>query len=691
MHLNIQPAQASPTPSSASTSPQSRWSIIGRSPAWMVLVAFAVRVLWIALAHTYRFRTTEANFGFGWEIGRLAYSLANGHGFSSPFGGDTGPSAWNPPIYPWLLSLAFRMFGSYSHAAAFAMLAFNSVFAALTSWTVYRTARRIFGETIAVWSGWIWALYPDTIYWSVKWIWETSLSAFLLSLLFMLTVEMEGDERPSSWLGYGLLWGVEALTNPAALSFLPFAGCWLVYQLHRRGKHFVVPVVLSAIVFWMTIMPWLARNDEVFGRFVFLRDNFGNELRIGNNPLAEGQYVLAYHPSNNAILYARYKLMGEPAFCSEQGRLAREWIAQNPGKFAVVSLRRFYFFWNGIPRLSQIPWLAETKNTHFLLLSVVGIWGLLLALKRHIHGVFLFTTLVVFYPLVYYICFPEPRYRHPIDPQLLILGVYLVSQAQTRTPTRDRDEELPHVAGDEVLPQFHTLSVIIPVYNERKTVMKLLQQVARQPLSLHKQLVIVDDCSTDGTRELLRETDLPELLGGNGANSVQLVLHEKNQGKGAAVRSGLEHVTGELVLIQDADLEYDPRDYPLLITPILEGHADAVFGNRFHNGPHRVPRYWRYVLNRCFSLLCNLLTGLSIHDVTACYKVFRRELFSQFHIRSDRFSIETEVTVKLAKLGARIYEVPIVYHGRTYAEGKKISWTDGVTAVYHMLKYRFKD
>ena len=405
----------------------------------------------------------------------------------------------------------------------------------------------------------------------------------------------------------------------------------------------------------------------------------------------KGMYVLAYHPSNNAILYAKYKLMGEPAFCSEQGRLAREWIAQNPGKFAVVSLRRFYFFWNGIPRLSQIPWLAETKNTHFLLLSVVGIWGLLLAVKRRIHGVFLFASLLAFYPLVYYICFPEPRYRHPIDPQLLILGVYLVSQAQTRTPTRDRDEELPNVAGDEVLPQFHTLSVIIPVYNERKTVMKLLQQVARQPLSLHKELVIVDDCSTDGTRELLQETDLPELLGGNGANSVQLVLHDKNQGKGAAVRSGLEHVTGELVLIQDADLEYDPRDYPLLITPILEGHADAVFGNRFHNGPHRVPRYWRYVLNRCFSLLCNMLTGLSIHDVTACYKVFRRELFSQFHIRSDRFSIETEITVKLAKLGARIYEVPIVYHGRTYAEGKKISWTDGVTAVYHLLKYRFKD
>ncbi len=691
MLSRTQPTQTASPSDTASISPQSRWSVMWRSPAWMVLVAFAVRVLWIVLAHTYRFRTTEANFGFGFEIGRLAYSLANGHGFSSPFGGDTGPSAWNPPVYPWVLSLAFRIFGSYSHAAAFAMLVLNSVFAALTSWTVYGTARRIFGETVALWSGWVWALYPDTIYWSVKWIWETSLSAFLLSLLFMLTVEMEGDERPSSWLGYGVLWGVAALTNPAALSFLPFAGCWLVYQLHRRGKRYVVPVVLSALLFWMTIMPWLVRNHEVFGGFVFLRDNFGNEQRIGNNPLAEGMYVLAYHPSNNALLYEKYKRLGEPRFCSEQGRLAREWVAQHPERFVVVSLRRFYYFWNGIPRLSKIQWLAETKNTHFLFVSVLGIWGLLLALKRRVHGVFLFASLLAFYPLVYYICFPEPRYRHPIDPQLLILGIYLVSQAQTRSQTRNGAEELPEVSEHELLEQFNTLSVIIPVYNERKTVMKLLQQVARQPLSLHKELVIVDDCSTDGTRELLQETDLPSLLGANGANTVKVVLHDKNQGKGAGVRSGLEHVTGELVLIQDADLEYDPRDYPGLIAPILEGHADAVFGNRFHDGPHRVPRYWRYVLNRCFSLLCNMLTGLSIHDVTACYKVFRRELFSQINIRSDRFSIETEITVKLAKIGARIYEVPIVYRGRTYAEGKKISWTDGVAAVYHLLVYRFRD
>ena len=244
---------------------------------------------------------------------------------------------------------------------------------------------------------------------------------------------------------------------------------------------------------------------------------------------------------------------------------------------------------------------------------------------------------------------------------------------------------------DPDVPQFRTLSIIIPVYNERKTVMELLQQVARQPVSLHKELIIVDDCSTDGTREFLQQADLSNLLRNNGTNTVKLALHEKNQGKGAGVRTGLALATGEIVLIQDADLEYDPGDYPILIAPILEGHADAVFGNRFHSGSHRVPRYYRYLFNRFFSVICNSLTGLAIHDVTACYKVFRRELLERMHLHSDRFSVETEMTVKVAKLRARVYEVPIVYHGRTYAEGKKISWQDGWIALYDLIRYRFKD
>ena len=240
-------------------------------------------------------------------------------------------------------------------------------------------------------------------------------------------------------------------------------------------------------------------------------------------------------------------------------------------------------------------------------------------------------------------------------------------------------------------PEFHTLSVIIPVFNERTTVMQLLRQVANQPVALHKEIIIVDDFSTDGTREFLQQTNLQAELGNNSANTVKFALHEKNMGKGAAVRTGLAQATGEIVLIQDADLEYDPGDYPELLKPILEGHADAVFGNRFHSGSHRVQRYYRFLINRLFSIICNLLTGIAVHDVTACYKVFRRELLERLHLRSDRFSVETEMTVKVAKLGVRIYEVPIVYHGRTYAEGKKISWHDGYKALYDLVRYRFKD
>ncbi len=398
----------------------------------MVLVGFVVRVLWIAIAHTYRIRTNENNVAFGWEIGRIAYSLATGHGFSSPFGGDTGPSAWTAPVYPWVVAFGFWAFGVYSRAAAFWMLAFNSLVAALTSWTIYRTAQRVFSERVATWSGWIWALLPYTIFWSVKYIWETSLSAFLLSLLFMLTLELEGDDRLSSWFGYGVLWGVMALTNPAALAFLPLAGSWLAYQLHRRGKRFLVPAATGAVIFWMTIMPWLIRNDRVMGRPVFIRDNFGVELRIGNNPLAEGIYVVALHPIQNQLQYENYKRLGEPAFASEQGRLAKAWIAQHPAKFSVLCFRRFVFFWAGLPKTTNIEGLQEAKNSLYLATSLLAIGGLWFACKRRVCGIFLFAALLISYPLAYYLTFPQPRYRHPIEPQLLILAVYLVTQAKPR-------------------------------------------------------------------------------------------------------------------------------------------------------------------------------------------------------------------------------------------------------------------
>ena len=213
MQLQEQPV---PSPAQVEIGAQPRRRITPHTVGWMILAGFTLRLLYILLAHSYRFRTNDANFSFGWEIGRIAYSIATGRGFSSPFGGETGPSAWTAPVYPYIVALSFRLFGIYNHAAAIALLSFNSLCGALTCWPIVRIARRMFNERVAFWSGWIWALFPYIIYWAVRWIWETSLSALLLALLVMLTLEMEGDRRLLTWFGYGLLWGVVGLTNPAA-------------------------------------------------------------------------------------------------------------------------------------------------------------------------------------------------------------------------------------------------------------------------------------------------------------------------------------------------------------------------------------------------------------------------------------------------------------------------------------------
>jgi len=227
------------------------------------------------------------------------------------------------------------------------------------------------------------------------------------------------------------------------------------------------------------------------------------------------------------------------------------------------------------------------------------------------------------------------------------------------------------------------LSIVIPAYNERATVEALLRRVAAAPIpgGLEREILIVDDGSGDGTGELLKE------LEETGDPAFRLVEHPHNRGKGAALRTGFEQVTGDVVLVQDADLEYDPRDYPTLLQPILDGEADVVYGSRFLGGPHRVLFFWHYVGNRFLTTLSNMFTDLNLSDMETCYKVFRAEVLRGMTLCSDRFGIEPELTAKVAKTRARIYEVPISYHGRTYAEGKKIGWRDGFAAIWAILRY----
>ncbi len=221
------------------------------------------------------------------------------------------------------------------------------------------------------------------------------------------------------------------------------------------------------------------------------------------------------------------------------------------------------------------------------------------------------------------------------------------------------------------------LTVVIPAYNEVGTVERLLRRVREVPLNL--EVIVVDDGSTDGTRDLLGELE-DELID-------QLVFHEKNQGKGAALRTGFGRATGDVVVVQDADLEYDPYELPILLEPILSGKADAVYGSRFLGGPHRVLFFWHSVGNRVLTLLSNMMTDLNLTDMETCYKMVRTELLQSLPLSAHRFGIEPELTARLAQAGARIYELPISYDGRSYADGKKIGWKDGVSAFWAILKY----
>jgi glycosyltransferase involved in cell wall biosynthesis len=225
------------------------------------------------------------------------------------------------------------------------------------------------------------------------------------------------------------------------------------------------------------------------------------------------------------------------------------------------------------------------------------------------------------------------------------------------------------------------LSVVIPVFNEKTTVLPLLERVRASEFA--KEIILVDDCSTDGTREILG--DLPA------CEDLKIVFQPRNQGKGAALRTGFDYVTGDIVVIQDADLEYDPAEYSNLIRPILAGKADVVYGSRFLGGPHRVLLFWHSVGNRFLTMLSNMMTDLNLTDMETCYKVFRADILKKVRFRENRFGFEPEFTAKIARARCRVYEVPISYSGRDYSEGKKIGWKDGVAALFFILKYRFFD
>jgi hypothetical protein len=313
----------------------------------------------------------------------------------------------------------------------------------LTCLPIFLIARRIFSEQVAVGSAWAWALLPNVMFWCTRAIWETSLAALLLTTIFWLALTLEDRDGWMPWFQFGLLWGITALSSTSLLSFLPAAGLWALYRRARNGKQSFAGVVLASVVFFACIAPWLVRNYQTFGKFIFIRDNFGAELRLGNGNGADGTLMLYLDTTHDVYAMRQFQAMGELPYITMRKRQALDYIRADYGRFAKLCLRRFIYFWAAPPKDTQPWWIGPAKNSLFLAWSVLAFWGLGRALglrKLNLRepnssrpGAWLLFWLFLLYPAMYYFVYCIPRYRHPIEPEMAILAVFLLTEAGKKT------------------------------------------------------------------------------------------------------------------------------------------------------------------------------------------------------------------------------------------------------------------
>ena len=396
----------------------------------MVLVALALRIAVMFFLLPEQLSPERNHWQFGYEAGKIALSIAQGHGFSSPLFEETGPTAWMTPVYPYLIAAVFKIFGVYTKASAIVLLSLNALMSALVCITVFLTARITFGESIAKWSGWAWAFCPYGIYFPVERIWETWLATLLLSLLFLITLQLENDDRFWKWAWYGALWALCALTSSAVLVVLPFLAAWVVWRRHRSRRRWFALNAVAAVVFIAVVSPWFIRNYEVFHRFIPFRDNIGIVLKLGTRGATDywGPYELG--PWHNEREWSEFKQLGELRYMDKKKQEAIEFIRGNPGWYVWTSLRRAIFLWTGYWSLDREYLKQEPLDppniffcTTLTMLTLLGLWR---AWKGNWSTALPYALVLFTFPLIYYITSPEVYYRRPIDPQMVILAVVAV-------------------------------------------------------------------------------------------------------------------------------------------------------------------------------------------------------------------------------------------------------------------------
>ncbi len=440
----------------------------------MFWVGLALRLLYLTAAHTYRFRAFQDHFQFGWEMGRIARALATGFGYADPFEGHTGPTAWTPPLYPLLMATAFKLFGVYTAAAGWCVLAVNSLFSAATAPALYEIGDRCYGSRhdgrqVPLWAGWLWALYPAAMQYAVRWPWEMAITTCLFTWALVLGLRLRGvggsappmggpgtkdavtggaevdgfepghagsreARRMWPWALFGLFWGAIALLNSSLLLFLPVQVLWILWPARRTPLPVLQRAVAAGLVFLACITPWTLRNARVFHALVPLRDNFGAELYMSALPSHDGfPWGTSLPIAHNDPELRRYARMGELAYSRMQGVRGKALIAADPDRFLRQVLFRIQFYWAGVPHPYDHGPLNEfLRQLDYSLLSVCGLLGLALSLYRRVPGAGLFAAAFGILPLVYYGITVQARFRAPLEPLIALFSVFLFHSADRR-------------------------------------------------------------------------------------------------------------------------------------------------------------------------------------------------------------------------------------------------------------------
>jgi 4-amino-4-deoxy-L-arabinose transferase-like glycosyltransferase len=408
-----------------------------RTVLLMVVLAMAIRLAVIPFLVGSFTDPARDYWNFGCEEGRIATSIASGDGFSSPLFGKTGPTAWSAPVYPYLLAGVFRTFGIHTHASASVILMLNVLFSALTCIPIYFMTRRTFGESAALWAGWIWVVFPYAIYFSVGYMWGHALDALMLALVLWHTFEIEEESSALCWMGYGVLWGVAALTIPVILSCLPFLWGWLVWRRQRRGLGWSSRQAIVLLALVITVSPWFVRNYITFDRFVPFRNQFWLVLWDGNTGDTSDLYPDWTNPAHNETEMNKYRSLGELGFMREKREEALSFIRSYPGLFLGLTAKRIIFTWTGFWSLRPDYLAGEPfafANIGFCCtLTVLVLLGLRRAFQIDWEAAIPLVSVLLSYPLVYYITHPGMDQRHPIDVVCVVsLGVLGASFARSQ-------------------------------------------------------------------------------------------------------------------------------------------------------------------------------------------------------------------------------------------------------------------